>query len=73
MPWGVPGGLPLLALSWGVACRSYSLGENLLRGFRNITVILGGGGVFGAAVLAGVLAVLLAEIVGEIRERIHRT
>lgn len=47
-------------------------GENLLRGFRNITVILGSGGVFGAAVLAGVLAVLLAEIVGEIRERIHR-
>ena len=48
-------------------------GENLLRGFRNITVILGSGGMFGAAVLAGVLAVLLAEVVGEIRERIHRT
>ncbi len=48
-------------------------GENLLRGFRNITVILGGGGVFGAAVLSGVLAVLLAEVIGEIRERLHRT
>jgi uncharacterized membrane protein len=48
-------------------------GENLVRGFGNITVILGGGGVFGAAVLSGVLAVLLAEIVGEIRERLHRT
>jgi uncharacterized membrane protein len=48
-------------------------GENLLRGFKNITVILGGGGVFGAAVLSGMLAVLLAEIVGEIRERLHRT
>jgi uncharacterized membrane protein len=48
-------------------------GENLLRGFKNITVILGGGGVFGAAALSGMLAVLLAEIVGEIRERLHRT
>ncbi|RJX29132.1 MAG: DUF1614 domain-containing protein [Dethiobacter sp.] len=48
-------------------------GENLVRGFGNVTVVLGGGGVFGAAVLSGVLAVLLAEIVGEIRERLHRT
>ena len=48
-------------------------GENLLRGLKNITIILGGGGVFGAAVLSGMLAVLLAETVGEIRERLHRT
>jgi uncharacterized membrane protein len=45
-------------------------GENMVRGFREVTVILGGGGVFGAAVLSGVLAVLLAEAVGEIRERL---
>ena len=48
-------------------------GENLIGGHSNIPVILGGGGVFGAAVLSGVLAVLLAEAVGEIRERLHRT
>ena len=47
-------------------------GENLLRGLGNVTVILGGGGVFGAAVLSGAMAVLLAEAVGEIRERLHR-
>jgi uncharacterized membrane protein len=47
-------------------------GENVVRGFGEVTVILGGGGVFGAAVLSGVLAVLLAEALGEIRERLHR-
>ncbi len=46
--------------------------ENLLHGFTDIAVVLCGGGVFGAAVLSGVLAVLLAEIVGEIRERFQR-
>ncbi len=46
--------------------------ENLLHGFTDIAVVLGGGGVFGAAVLSGVLAVLLAEIVGEIKERFQR-
>ncbi len=47
-------------------------GENLIRGFREVQVILGSGGVFGAALISGVLAVLLAEAVGEIRERLHR-
>ncbi len=47
-------------------------GENLVRGFRTIPVTLGGGGVFGAALVAAVLAVLLAEAVGEIRESLHR-
>lgn len=35
------------------------------------TVALGGAGVFDAVVLAGVFAVLLAEIVGEVRERLQ--
>jgi uncharacterized membrane protein len=47
-----------------------SWGENMLRGFRNIPVILGGAGVFDAALVAGVFAVMLAELIGEIRERI---
>ena len=47
-------------------------GDNLRRGLGANTFIFGGGGVWGAALLAGVLAVLLAEIVGEIRERLHR-
>ena len=46
-----------------------SWAENMLRGFRNIPVILGGAGVFDAALIAGVLAVMLAELIGEIRER----
>lgn len=33
-------------------------------------VVLGGGGVFGAMVVAGVFAVLLAELIGEVRERL---
>ncbi len=47
-------------------------GENVVRGFGDITVVLGGGGVFGAAVISAVLAVLLAEVVGEVRERLQR-
>lgn len=43
--------------------------ENMLRGFRNIPVILGGAGVFDATLIAGVLAVMLAELIGEVRER----
>lgn len=35
-------------------------------------VILGGAGVFDATVLAGILAVLLAEVIGETRERFRR-
>lgn len=33
-------------------------------------VVLGAGGVFGATVIAGVFAVLLAEVIGEVRERL---
>ncbi len=43
--------------------------ENLSRGFRDIQIVPGGAGVFDAAVISGVFAVLLAELVGEIRER----
>ena len=46
--------------------------ENLRHGLGADTFILGGGGAWGAALFAGVLAVLLAEMVGEIRERLHR-
>lgn len=44
---------------------------NLAAGVPMGTVVLGGGGVFGAMVVAGVLAVLLAELIGEIRERLR--
>jgi uncharacterized membrane protein len=44
--------------------------ENVVRGFRNIPVILGGAGVFDVALIAGVIAVMLAEIIGEVRERV---
>lgn len=44
--------------------------ENIVRGFRNIPVILGGAGVFDVALIGGVIAVMLAEIIGEVRERI---
>ena len=43
--------------------------ENMARGFREIPVFLGGAGIFDAALIAGVLAVMLAELIGEIRER----
>ena len=46
--------------------------ENLFMFPGVVPVTLGGGGLVGAAVLAGVLAVFLAEIVGEIRERLQR-
>jgi uncharacterized membrane protein len=57
---GVVGVLLLDLSSWA---------ENMLRGFRNIPILLGGAGVFDAALIAGVLAVMLAELIGEIRER----
>ncbi|NMB35926.1 MAG: DUF1614 domain-containing protein [Firmicutes bacterium] len=47
-------------------------GENLRRGLGAASFVLGGGGFWAAALFAGVLAVLLAEAVGEIRERLHR-
>lgn len=43
--------------------------ENMARGFYNIPLILGGAGVFDATLIAGVIAVMLAELIGEIRER----
>lgn len=36
-----------------------------------VRVDIGGGGIFDAMVLAGIFAVLLAEIIGEIRERVQ--
>lgn len=35
-------------------------------------VILGGGGMFDALIINGILAVLIAEVIGEIAERLHR-
>ncbi|WP_245527887.1 DUF1614 domain-containing protein [Ammonifex degensii] len=43
----------------------------VLKSRAPITVNLGGGGVFDATVLSGLLAVLLAELVGEARERLQ--
>lgn len=41
------------------------------RGAPAGTVAIGGAGAFDAIVLAGITAVLLAEIIGEVRERLH--
>jgi len=46
--------------------------ENLARGVRGAVVAVGGGGVFDTVVLSGLLAVVLAEGVGEAREWLHR-
>lgn len=35
-------------------------------------IILGGGGIFDALLINGVIAVVIAEVIGEITERIHR-
>ena len=48
-----------------------SWAENIVRGFRDIPVLLGGGGVFDAALIAGVIGTLLAELVGEVTERLR--
>lgn len=45
--------------------------EILTKGYPPTRIVIGGGGVFGAVVIAGMLAVLLAEVVGEIRERLQ--
>ena len=37
-----------------------------------LTLVLGGAGVFDAAVISGLIGVILAELVGEIAERIVR-
>lgn len=44
--------------------------RSALLGVPTGPVVLGGGGVFGATVVAGVFAVLLAELIGEVRERL---
>ncbi len=46
--------------------------ENTLLIPETVPIIIGGAGMLGTAVLAGIAAVFLAEIVGEIRERIER-
>ncbi|UMZ73890.1 DUF1614 domain-containing protein [Natranaerofaba carboxydovora] len=48
----------------------YTRLEVLAQGVRGTTII-GGAGIFDAVILSGVVAVLLAETVGEIRERIE--
>ncbi|HHW74017.1 MAG TPA: DUF1614 domain-containing protein [Firmicutes bacterium] len=48
-----------------------SWAENIGRGFRDIPVVLGGGGIFDAALIAGAIGTLLAEVVGEVKERLH--
>lgn len=45
--------------------------ENLLLYRLHVPIVLGSTGVFGAAVIAGMGAVLLAELVGEILERVQ--
>jgi uncharacterized membrane protein len=46
-------------------------GENLILYQLHVPIVLGSTGVFGAAVIAGMGAVLLAEAVGEILERLQ--
>ncbi len=48
----------------------YTRLEVFIQGVRGITVI-GGAGIFDAVILSGVVAVLLAEGIGEVRERIR--
>lgn len=43
--------------------------ENLIRSTKAVPIVLGGAGIFDATLIAGVFGVLLAELVGEIRER----
>ncbi|NMA91518.1 MAG: DUF1614 domain-containing protein [Firmicutes bacterium] len=48
-------------------------GENIFRGIHaNNPIILGGAGIFDATLVAGVIAVMLAEVIGEVRERLER-
>ncbi len=44
----------------------------MIRSTYIVPITLGGAGIFDAALIAGVFAVLLAEIIGEIRERAER-
>jgi uncharacterized membrane protein len=49
----------------------FAWSENLLFYQLHVPIVLGSTGVFGAAVIAGMGAVLLAELVGEILERLQ--
>lgn len=46
--------------------------ENMFRGIRHNPIVFGGAGVFDATLVAGVIAVMLAEVIGEVRERLER-
>ncbi len=48
-----------------------SASEIFLRNLSPSRIVIGGGGVFGSVVIAGMLAVLLAEVAGEVRERLQ--
>lgn len=75
----------IIAYLWGRSRRAAFIGgvmgvvllevasglEIIMRGLARGTVVIGSGGVFGAAVIAGMLAVFLAEMVGETRERLQ--
>ncbi len=50
----------------------FALGKNLILDATGIRLVVGGAGVFDLLVLAGVIATGLAEIIGEIRERLSR-
>lgn len=51
---------------------------DLIAAFTNLSnrlhsqIIIGGAGIFDALIINGVIAVFVAEIIGEIRERLHR-
>jgi uncharacterized membrane protein len=49
----------------------FAWGENLILYQLHVPIVLGSTGVFGAAIIAGTGAVLLAELVGEILERLQ--
>jgi len=46
--------------------------ENISRGLTQARIAIGGAGVFDAVVLAGIIAVVLAELFGETLEFVHR-
>ncbi|MGF7185430.1 stage II sporulation protein P [Desulfitispora alkaliphila] len=46
--------------------------ENAYRGLQGVPITIGGAGLFDAVLLTGVLAVVIAEVVGEIYERITK-
>ncbi len=46
--------------------------ENMLRGAAGVGIVIGGAGLLDAVLVAGTLAVVLAEVTGEIAERLSR-